>query len=682
MSFVSVVPDEVTVAAGDLAAIGSQITTANAAAMPAITTIAPAGADEVSTALAEVFNAHAQGFQALSAQAATVHEQFVTNLASTAQTFSATESENVLKTVLDDILDGINAPFLALFERPLIGNGADALAGSGANGGAGGILWGNGGSGGSGGIGVNGGAGGAAGLFGNGGNGGAGGAGANGGAGGAGGILFGNGGIGGNGGAAGAASTAAGFGGVGGRGGLLGGNGGIGGTGGLGQNGEVAGFGGAGGNAGLLFGDGGAGGSAGEGFGGAGGNAGLLFGDGGAGGSAGEGFGGAGGNAGLLFGDGGAGGSAGEGFGGAGGNAGLLFGDGGAGGSAGEGFGGAGGNAGLLFGDGGAGGSADEGFGGAGGKAGLLFGNDGDGSNEKSIVINFVRHGETDANVADLLDTAVPGPGLNAMGQQQALDVADMLAPRGPFAALFDSQLIRTQQTAAPLASMLGISVQELSALNEINAGIFEDFPQASPAGLLVTAGPVAWTLGLPLTPNLAPGSTDFNGVVFNRGFTGALETIYNTAVANPVVAADGNVTAVAYSSAGTISAGVLANVDNPNPLLAVTNSLPNTGVVVVEGGPQSGWTLVNWDGIAIGPANLPTSLLVDVRDLITAPQYAAYDIGLSLFSGDPATIVDAIRHLTKLKVKPRAREEVERLDVRCSAGRFAGSGGVGRGIC
>ena len=549
MSFVSVVPDEVTVAASDLAAIGSQITTANAAAMPAITTIAPAGADEVSTALAEVFNAHAQGFQALSAQAATVHEQFVTNLASTAQTFSATESENVLKTVLDDILDGINAPFLALFERPLIGTGADALAGSGAHGGAGGILWGNGVSGGSGGIGVNGGAGGAAGLFGNGGNGGAGGAGANGGAGGAGGILLGNGGIGGNGGAAGAASTAAGFGGVGGRGGLLGGNGGIGGTGGLGQNGEVAGF------------------------------------------------------------------------------------------------GGAGGNAGLLFGDGGAGGSAGEGFGGAGGKAGLLFGNDGDGSNEKSIVINFVRHGETDANVADLLDTAVPGPGLNAMGQQQALDVADMLAPRGPFAALFDSQLIRTQQTAAPLASMLGISVQELSALNEINAGIFEDFPQASPAGLLVTAGPVAWTLGLPLTPNLAPGSTDFNGVVFNRGFTGALETIYNTAVANPVVAADGNVTAVAFSSAGTISAGVLANVDNPNPLLAVTNSLPNTGVVVVEGSPQSGWTLVNWDGIAIGPANLPTSLLVDVRDLITAPQYAAYDIGLSLFSGDPATIVDAIRN-------------------------------------
>ena len=41
-----------------------------------------------------------------------------------------------------------------------------------------------------------------------------------------------------------------------------------------------------------------------------------------------------------------------------------------------------------------------------------------------------------------------------------------------------------------------------------------------------------------------------------------------------------------------------------------------------------------------------------------------------------------AERHLTKLKVKPRAGEEVETPGVRRRAGRFAGSGGVGRGIC
>ncbi len=38
--------------------------------------------------------------------------------------------------------------------------------------------------------------------------------------------------------------------------------------------------------------------------------------------------------------------------------------------------------------------------------------------------------------------------------------------------------------------------------------------------------------------------------------------------------------------------------------------------------------------------------------------------------------------HLTKLRVKPRAGEEVETPGVRRRAGRCAGSGGVGRGIC
>src|SRR6476660_5866960 len=40
------------------------------------------------------------------------------------------------------------------------------------------------------------------------------------------------------------------------------------------------------------------------------------------------------------------------------------------------------------------------------------------------------------------------------------------------------------------------------------------------------------------------------------------------------------------------------------------------------------------------------------------------------------------IRHLTKLRVKPRAGEEVETPGVRRGAGRSAGSGGVGRGTC
>lgn len=329
-----------------------------------------------------------------------------------------------------------------------------------------------------------------------------------------------------------------------------------------------------------------------------------------------------------------------------GGAGGLLYGSGGNGGSGLAGSGQKGGNGGAagLFGNGGAGGVD-----GAIGRGGWFIGTGGmatigGGGNRQSIVIDFVRHGQTPGNAAMLIDTAVPGPGLTALGQQQAQAIANALAAKGPYAGIFDSQLIRTQQTAAPLANLLGMAPQVLPGLNEIHAGIFEDLPQISPAGLLYLVGPIAWTLGFPIVPMLAPGSTDVNGIVFNRAFTGAVQTIYDASLANPVVAADGNITSVAYSSAFTIGVGTMMNVDNPHPLLLLTHPVPNTGAVVVQGNPEGGWTLVSWDGIPVGPASLPTALFVDVRELITAPQYAAYDIWESLFTGDPAAVINAVR--------------------------------------
>jgi energy-converting hydrogenase Eha subunit F len=40
----------------------------------------------------------------------------------------------------------------------------------------------------------------------------------------------------------------------------------------------------------------------------------------------------------------------------------------------------------------------------------------------------------------------------------------------------------------------------------------------------------------------------------------------------------------------------------------------------------------------------LPTALFVDVRNLITAPQFAAFDIGSALLTGDPTVFVSAVR--------------------------------------
>jgi PE family len=77
MSFVIAAPEALVGAATDLANIGSTIGVANAAAAASTTSVLAAAADEVSTAIAALFEAHAQGYQALNAQAAAFHQEFV-----------------------------------------------------------------------------------------------------------------------------------------------------------------------------------------------------------------------------------------------------------------------------------------------------------------------------------------------------------------------------------------------------------------------------------------------------------------------------------------------------------------------------------------------------------------------------------------------------------------------------
>ena len=66
MSFVIAVPELVSTAAGDLAGIGSALSSAGAAASVPTTGIVAAAEDEVSTAIAALFEAHGHAYQALS----------------------------------------------------------------------------------------------------------------------------------------------------------------------------------------------------------------------------------------------------------------------------------------------------------------------------------------------------------------------------------------------------------------------------------------------------------------------------------------------------------------------------------------------------------------------------------------------------------------------------------------
>ncbi|WP_373188549.1 PE family protein, partial [Mycobacterium marinum] len=198
MSYLIAAPDLMAHATTELSSIGSALTAANAAAAVPTTGVLAAGADDVSAAVASLFAGHAQAYQSLGGQVAAFHQQFLEGLRGASGAYAAAEAANV--SPLQDLLGLINAPTQALLGRPLIGNGTNGTAAN-PNGGAGGLLIGNGGNGWNSTTGgAAGGNGGDAGLLGNGGTGGSGGALAPGGTGGVGGWLYGNGGAGGAGG--------------------------------------------------------------------------------------------------------------------------------------------------------------------------------------------------------------------------------------------------------------------------------------------------------------------------------------------------------------------------------------------------------------------------------------------------------------------------------------------------
>jgi hypothetical protein len=58
--------------------------------------VVPAAADEVSALTATQFAMHAQMYQAVSAQAAAIHDMFVSTLGTSAGSYAATEAANAV----------------------------------------------------------------------------------------------------------------------------------------------------------------------------------------------------------------------------------------------------------------------------------------------------------------------------------------------------------------------------------------------------------------------------------------------------------------------------------------------------------------------------------------------------------------------------------------------------------
>jgi broad specificity phosphatase PhoE len=202
---------------------------------------------------------------------------------------------------------------------------------------------------------------------------------------------------------------------------------------------------------------------------------------------------------------------------------------------------------------------------------------------DDDITLTFIRHGQSAGNTSGFIDTSTPGPGLTDLGWNQAHQVAADFAHDG-LDGVFASTMVRTQQTAQPLAEELHDTVDILPGLREIEAGDYEGKPETDGAGFYDVLK--QWATGDRIAR--IPGSIDGNE--FSARFSDAVAAIYATGEHHPV----------AFSHGGAIALWTLMNAHNADPALLAAHPLNNTGYVVVHGSPSAGWTLVDWNGVRV----------------------------------------------------------------------------------
>ena len=209
----------------------------------------------------------------------------------------------------------------------------------------------------------------------------------------------------------------------------------------------------------------------------------------------------------------------------------------------------------------------------------------------------LIRHGQTPANVAGVLSTAAPGPGLTDLGSRQAAEVPPALA-QDRVDGIFASTLVRTRLTAEPLAVDRGLDVQVMPGLHEIEAGDLEGLADRDSIRAYLTTV-FAWGLG-DRDPRM-PGGPD--GHAFFDRFDSDIAAIAEQLEAPS--AAVGRPTAAVFSHGAAIRVWVAARARNIQPTFAAEHDIDNTGVIELDGSPGGGWTLLSWQGMPVGGQEL-----------------------------------------------------------------------------
>lgn len=196
----------------------------------------------------------------------------------------------------------------------------------------------------------------------------------------------------------------------------------------------------------------------------------------------------------------------------------------------------------------------------------------------------LVRHGQTSGNLRGALDTALPGPPLTELGQEQARALAERLGGE-PIVAVYASQATRAQQTAAPLAEALGLEVQVIEGVKEVAAGDLEDHTSRESIELYMKTVR-RWTLG-ELDARIPGGES--GAEVRARMLNAAAELRAKHENDGP------DATVVLVSHGGAIRLGAEWLASNVPPDLANSALIPNTAFVELLAEAGGGWRCLSW---------------------------------------------------------------------------------------
>ncbi|MGW4768850.1 histidine phosphatase family protein [Nocardia sp. NPDC004278] len=194
----------------------------------------------------------------------------------------------------------------------------------------------------------------------------------------------------------------------------------------------------------------------------------------------------------------------------------------------------------------------------------------------------LVRHGETEGNVAKILDTRVPGLPLTERGAAQAKTFGSSLSR--PPKALFCSAALRARQTAGYIEAATGVPVEVLDNVHEVQVGELEGQHTEQAHGQFLRIYR-AWHEG-DLAERVPGGESGYDVLARFLPIIEDLRTKYLTD------GSDGDIMLVNHGAAMRLVSRTLSGVAPP---FTTNNHLDNTETIQLLPRAIGGWECTRW---------------------------------------------------------------------------------------